>query len=277
MITSNFPILIDSKLFNYLWDEVLPLDLEKILAEKFGDGLIPFTSNFFDIYSHPQSALTVDINETYKQPFVYPEQWENLTKFPLNGVFSSQVHNVLAIEAHQTFLILLLNYVFGLKKLKKRFFYHTSRSMYDVIKWVYLLDGIDKTLVPYLKEGYKIRNKRFLKCDGQKDIRIVWDHYNYPEPYFKKLLIFCIKHKVWPSFDIFLQEAFYPTGKCVILRKEVHDELGASEDDNRGTMYKDAGIEVCDYHPPYKEKSNSNIWAEGKQKHLVRSNGVMDF
>ena len=51
MITSNFPILIDSKLFNYLWDELLPLDLEKIFAKKFGDGLIPFTSNFFDIYS----------------------------------------------------------------------------------------------------------------------------------------------------------------------------------------------------------------------------------
>ena len=78
--------------------------------------------------------------------------------------------------------------LFGLKKLKKRFFYHTSRCSYDVIKWVYIPYGIDKTLVPYLKEGYKMSGKRFLKCDGQQDIRIVWDHYNYPEPYFKKLL-----------------------------------------------------------------------------------------
>ena len=269
MITSNFPILIDSKLFNYLWDEVLSLELEKTFAKKFGDGLIPFTSNYFEVYFHSMSALTIDINEAYKNPCVYPNQWKNITNFPIVGEFPSKAHTVLAVEAHSEFLTKLLDFVFGLKKIRKRWFYHTSRYGYDVVKKIYILDGIDKTLVSYLEEGYKIKDRQWLVGPNGETIRVVWDHWNYPEPYLKKLLIFCIKHRVWPSFNIFLQEAFYPIGKTVILRKEVHDELGSSEDDNRGTMYQDAGIKVCEVISPYKEKSNCNIWTTEKQKHLV--------
>jgi hypothetical protein len=117
-----------------------------------------------------------------------------------------------------------------------------------------------------------------LQLTDDKKIRIVLDHYNYPEPYFKKLLIFCIKYRAWPSFDIFLQQSVCPVTKVRIIRKETHDEvLGKSTDDNRGTMYQDEGIEICDYYPPYEEKSSGNIWTAHKEKHLVRSNGVMDF
>ncbi len=274
----NMVSLIDPALYEGILKEALPQEIETIflkkfggvnyLCEKIGDDMIPFTPDYFAIYKHPKSAYTVNIDETHKNTCVYPQDGEKVTKFPLDGAFGTTSHNVLAVEAHQTFLMVLRDYVFGLKKLKKKFFYHSSRCLYDIIKWVYILHGIDKTLVPYFKDGYKTKEKRFLRCRGREDIRVVWDHWNYPEPYFKKLLIFCIKYRVWPSFDIFLQEAFYPTGKCVILSKKTHDKLGSSNDSDRNTKYQDAGIEICEAVAPYKDIPNNNIWTSKKQKHL---------
>jgi len=265
----NYPEMIDPKEYDLMWKQILPSDLEEVFHAKFKDDLILFTSDYFEIFNHPESAYCIRINEENHHPFVYPQQWKNATIFPVEGEFSSKSHNVLAVEAHQSFLHQLVLYVFGLKEIRIRWFYHTSRTIYDVVKKIYILDGIDKTLVPYLQEGYSISGHQYLVKSGHNSIRVVWDHYNYPEPYFKKLLIYCIKHRVWPSFNIFLQEAFYPTGKVRILPKKVHDDLGSSEDNNRGTMYQDAKIEVCEVLPPYKDKSNTNIWTPKKEKHLV--------
>ena len=273
----KYPEMIDPKQYDSIWKKTLPINLEEILYEKFKNDLIPFTSNYFEIFKHPESAWGIHINEENHFPFVYPRQWEARTTFPIQGEFTSKAHNVHAVQAHKYFLRCLADYIFGLQEIKERYFYYDSRALYDVVNSMRIVDGVDKTLVPYLKDGYKLKAIKYLQLDDKK-IRIVLDHYNYPEPYFKKLLIFCIKYRAWPSFDIFLQQSVYPVTKVRIIRKETHDEvLGKSTDDNRGTMYQDEGIEICDYDPPYEEKSSGNIWTAHKEKHLVRSNGVMDF
>jgi len=255
-------------------EATLPSDLEKVFHAKFKDDVIPFNSNYFDAFSknNPDSSYSIGISSLGMKNghvVVNPEQWELATTFPLNNTFSTPKHNVCSVELHQQFLINLTSYVFGIKQIDERFFYYTGRYGYDAIKQIRIRDGVAKTLVPYLQDGYVTKGDQWLIKEGEDSIAVVWDHYNYPEPYIKKLLIYCIKHLVWPKFNIFLQEAVYPTGKVIMLPKKVHDNLGKSKDDNRGTMYQDAGIEVCEYFSPYKEKSNLNIWTTQKQKHLV--------
>jgi len=272
----NYPEMIDPKEYDLMWKQILPSDLEEVFNVKFKDDLILFTSDYFEIFNHPESAYCIRINEENHHPFVYPQQWEATTTFPLEGQFQTKAHNVHAVQAHQSFLNQLLLYVFGNKEIKKRFFYYDSRTIYDVVNAMHIIDGVDKTLVPYLKRGYKLSGARYLKL-GNNTIRIVLDHYNYPEPYFKKLLIFCIKHTAWPPFDIFLQQAIYPVSKVRIILKDTHDALGVSTDKNRGTMYEDAEIDICEYDSPYVEKSNHNIWTAHKEKHLFKSNGLWDL
>tara|TARA_B110000467_G_C18330504_1_gene492675 strand:- start:1633 stop:2478 length:846 start_codon:yes stop_codon:yes gene_type:complete len=257
----NLPSLIDVAKYNTFWESNLPKWIEEIITKKLEAGLIPLTQDFFNIYNHPDSGYMIRLipvgNETLA---VNVKDWEKMTDFPLS-MFSSTAYNAYAVHLHQQFLVSLINYSFGFKALHPKYLYFDSRALYDTIHRMCTVDGIHIDLVPYLEKGYKLSETRFLKKKHCDTIRIVLDHYNYPEPYFKKILIYCIKNKVWPTFDMFVKFVVYPLTKVRIIKKETHDALGISKDSDRGVMYENAEIRICEVTHPYKEISNLNIWS----------------
>jgi hypothetical protein len=271
--------------YKTFWVSNLSECVEKLITEKFKGGLIPFTEDYFDIYKNRESAFGIKLIPVSSEILAVDTlDWREKTDFLLSQL-GSATYDAFAVHLHQHFIKSLVDYVFGFKQIHEKYLYFDSRALYDTVHNMYNVDGIDSRLVSYLKKGYNLSQKRFLKTKKSKystgcdSIRIVLDHYNYPEPYFKKILIYCIKNKVWPTFDMFVKNVVYPLSKVRIIRKETHDSLGKSTDSNRGMMYENAGINICEVISPHKEISNLNIWtfSEDIEKDCKLSDGTLKF